>query len=261
MKKLATLLFLLLSALHLAAQSERFPFVEEGKTWIVQFGFYGSYDDPSEVTYSTYELRGDTLINDTLCKKMYTWEVDSKFKPLSRKKYAAALFEHNQQVYICKPDSMFFMLLFDLNVQIGDVRLIGSGVHDNFESYPSSLRPIQITNISTWAGDPQRKEYNFQIGNGTSEDFHFYAAYPYKWVEGIGSTAVPHYTWMHNYTGGFSPRLVKCFVDNNPNSIQSIDHFKVVPTHRKGMFSIDGRRLNNPPERGVYILDGQKMVR
>ena len=268
MKKLATLLFLLLFALHIAAQSERFPFVQEGKTWIVQHGQHWQYDDINSMRLEVFTLRGDTTIQGITGKKMLAWEYSST-SDKHQTRYVAVFYEANQKVYICQPDSQSYHLLFDASLQVGDSTWLGAG-HTDTSFYDNELIPrtahIRISQISPWEKDAQRNVYWLEPLEQRKENDEtsppYYPVDTRYWIEGIGAPNEPHLLWEPGgKTGGKTSRLLTCFVADRTDFVLSIDHLKVVPTHRKGMFGIDGRRLNNLPERGVYILDGQKMVR
>lgn len=140
-------------------------------TWTIASVGWGSY-----FANETFEITGDTTINSTIYKSVYTTK-DSIYNPLISN-YFCAMRESNNKWYFIPADSTKEFMLYDFDVQKGDVVTINNpwccGVSqlnvfdvDSIELNGSYYKIIEIGFYDKPSGQP----YIFD-----------------HWIEGIGST-------------------------------------------------------------------------
>ena len=233
------------------AESNYPPFVKEGKCWVVKYLTHENFDFYKR----TYIIKGDTIIGGVLYKKLFEKDRDL---------YLYAIREEGEKVYAVASVDKYGhpnteeILWYDFSVSEGD----------KIETERSWL---YITGT----------DY-IKINGITRKRIHIYQAYKINpdeyngtgvWVEGIGSDRGPidPYTW--GLDGGNST-MDECSFDGQvifnysnftvPNwgnesglELQYTDHFQ----QSDCVYDLQGRRLANPPAKGVYIRDGKKVVR
>lgn len=117
--KIMTVL-LVMTALGLRAQDYN-PLVEEGKRWNVVFSLEGPSPTPQHYTTTSYKIMGDTLLDGTSYKKLYStnredlsnWQLqgvlrETETKQVFIKDYANHTFEGQER------------LLYDFSMQLGE---------------------------------------------------------------------------------------------------------------------------------------------
>jgi len=128
---------------------EYVPLVNEEHIWSYAFVRQTSPADYEVDSYSVYQLRGDTVINELNYKKLLYGCSET---------YIAAVREVDKKVFI-KEDQQEDQLLYDFNLQEGDWA--------NYLHQVIKIDTIQI-------GDTKRKRFVFDAGYET-------------WIEGIGA--------------------------------------------------------------------------
>ena len=244
------------------AEEDYLPFVVEGKVWNVTNSHF--LDD----WFGQFYIKGDTVINNVECKKMYSYNVwDNNQKT----QYEAALFEKDKKVY--QMHSTGLGLLYDFNIPVGDTIY---RYNSKSKEYVGFMKVVGKEK-NYYRGNPQSYIVMYDIEpfnnpyNSTSEDRYGY------WIEGVGTLKEP----LDNYTGyllGGNIRLSNCVV--NGDTIYSYtDNFKYeealskkyatgISTVKAGAkaraeswYDLQGRPVTRPEKGRIYIHDGRKIVR
>jgi hypothetical protein len=167
------------------------PFVEEGKVWVVAMNL-----GRKEVFYTqTFELKGDTLINGHVCKKMMVEEKpyfqNDEFKPI--KGYLMALYEENKKVYFCQDGTTDFKLLYDFGAQEGESVVVNYANIPFYGNHSSQYHFIMGKRDET-KEPPVLTLYDQDEVNYSSKTFGVekpYDSYPVQWIEGVGHNTSP----------------------------------------------------------------------
>ena len=187
---------------------------------------------------------GDTLINGLQWKKIY----QKRAEPI----YEKAMREENGRVYELRPGGQE-RLLFDFSLKVGDV----------YEPAGEPHRMMTVIAIDTVMveGAAHRRLLLMQQVNGQTTDLT-------TWTEGIGSECgidLPAY-WSDmdpkvvNHTGGrnyYHLQFLGCKdFGSDPASVATATS----QPQQRGIFDLQGRRVQGQPRSGVYIRDGRKQV-
>lgn len=162
-----------LTHLQVIAQNGYRPIVENGKRWT-----YESYlpTRPDKYNhYYWYELRGDSIICDQKCTKLYS---ENKYND-GNIRYEGALYEIDRKVYCFYADKDESVLLYDFSCQVGDKLISSEGVMTVSSQYTSqnSTRNLRFTELSV--EDSTDKLYVYWIeGVGCIKDF--FSMIPYS---------------------------------------------------------------------------------
>jgi hypothetical protein len=87
------------------------------------------------------------------------------------------------------------------------------------------------------------------------------------WIDGVGSELGPLNTWLFEAQGN-SVFLFCCEVGGNilftaldfKEAITNISHTPIAVSVRNAIFDLQGRRIAGHPARGLYIMDGKKVL-
>jgi len=235
MKHLSLLSFLLLVA-SLQCRGQYEPFLQEGKVWNIRYSNFFT-----ETEYDTRLLvRGDTVVNGHLCKKVYGEESSSLY-------LHAFLYEDGRRVYRCWADREASELLYDFGCSVGDTvslswcDLIVTDV-DTVECGGRLLRRISLK---------ERRD-----------------AVDYIWVEGVGSTAdmISNIPMPGNYNhfvscelGGQTLYDSRVFSAPPYTSAVLAPEPDITPADAACIpqpgqtCNLQGRRLTGLPRKGVYV--------
>ena len=193
-------LFCLLVLQTLMARADYTPFVVEGKTWIMESQNGGS----TSVVSWTSVLSGDTLINNTLYKKLnekFRW-IDGSVSD----EYFGAFREEGHKVYVVKAGSTEEQLHYDFNLQVGD---IFSGykvcLNDTFKNYGRTLHRIGLAFPT----------YESVVVDVDMSNF---------WIEGIGGKWGPELSIYFTLTGG-ETKIRYCYVGDDYLYKDSLQEF------------------------------------
>lgn len=244
-----------------------YPFIEDGKCWIVNKYKYW-IGGPIHLQ-QTYFFDGDTIIAGRDCKKlncieenysentMHTWLVGS-------------LYEQERQVH-CFPDSSTQpVLLYDFSARRGDI--IGFGNEEMLDN------DYQIWDIEKWTEGQRplraQKAAHFSDRDGLLEWALYWPTT--SWIEGIGTLTSPIANLSSGATGDLR-QLVYCgtgnkvlYRDSNYTAIGNLQQssFRKENSIRCNVYDLSGRRLSAPSAssvpyvlpKGIYIKDGQKVL-
>jgi hypothetical protein len=170
-------LFILLTCLPLIsfAQDSYENLVVEGKTWTTVFDNL----NPSAFTQYKYYLKGDTVIDNTHCTKMYKAEGNDAAQ------YIGAMREDGKKVYIYRRGNTEAKLLYDFSLKVGDSFVGSTGVKST------------VTSIGTATfKDKLLKKINLLETENESDK--------YEWsiLEGVGGFGDPSYSGP-DYPGNY----------------------------------------------------------
>lgn len=189
----------------LPATAQTLPFVEEGKTWTMEY-VQGRFDN----LYSTLEvlkLEGDTLIAGRTWKKMYCIGNGSR-------QLATALYEEDGKVYYLPYiGATEGKLLYDFNMNTGDEGTFYNPQNTTYlrckeSEYPNDEKfPVKIVNTGKQEYSYGLRKCLFVSTEGNDEHSNT------KWIEGIGNTSNPLNYIYANLIGGNNYHLLKCCVE------------------------------------------------
>ena len=223
----------------ISAQDNYLPLVEKGKHW--------TYDNfmpfAPEYKYNYYyELKGDTLIAEKICFKMYSENRNNN----NAVKYEGALYEENKKVYCFFSGKDEAELLYDFGCYIGDILYVKN-------------EHLVVEDIYTEDNDGVTiKKYKLQPTSWNENDHN-----KVFWIEGVG--AMLDFFVMLPLSGNYS-RLNACELNGeilyqtvDPTSIDDIEY---IDNFKKdtNLYDLQGRRLNGQPTKGIYIKNGKKHV-
>ena len=153
-----------LEALH---QDYR-PFVEDNKTWTC-------YGNPHGAGLYCYRLRGDTLVNNQNCLKLYSQNRYNNGKTL----YEGALYEKDKRVYIYKPGASECSLLYDFSLKPGEEVIL-----DQNSQYSHGIRALTDV-YELHAGQLIRIMAFYETDRYLNEETHYFR-FLGDWIEGVG---------------------------------------------------------------------------
>ena len=246
---------------YISAQDKYYPLVEEGKRWeIYNFTITKRYTSEEHVPYRTYVIKGDSVINDRIYKKLF---VTCRYVYNDEEShYFAALSERDMRVYSIRSGSMEEQLLYDFNLMKDDTYNYILE-ESSFTEIEGNTLKIRIQDIFPWE-DKDRTCWTGQLTTKLT-----YGDTSFCVLEGFGSfcdTFCPEY-WIHPpsteleniwcYSGEEE------FVPNYPY-VYPLSDFASTST-ANGLWSIifdlQGRRLTAEPQHGVFIKDGRKVMK
>ena len=243
--KLFLLIFFILYTTFLAQGQENsyIPFVEEGKIWTFET------DGPlKDLRYRySYELKGDTIIAGRKCKKMYS---DNKYN-LHNTCYEGAFYEEDKAIYTFFVGNEDPVLLYDFALEVGDTIV---SVHSTFIA---TKKYTQMYNERIIRTTMLRRHY---------DDVEIYDDFDNKWntvywLEGIGCPQ--DYFYEPPHTGAYC-YLISCEVKDcvyYRTSLNTIREITPLYASKLSLYDLSGRLLSAPPAKGLFIQDGQKVVR
>ena len=265
MKKLSiTFFFLLLLTASIQAQ-EYLPLISQGKSWYCMFP-----DDDN--TILCYMVSGDTVINNAKYDKILFRYCAPR---ISEWEYFAAVREdiESQKVYMMYNFSNNEKLVYDFDLA-NDSYLY---LREDYRLGYYESKTFVIKNI--------KRRFIYYTSEYLEEDGSWnFPTGLYHFIEGIGygSNPIDIESW---FDGNVTAELIACFengacvadVNNydtlydNTERINTVLNFvlsgindvsdaekSISPTR---IHSLDGRRLQRLPEKGVYIVNGRKVVR
>lgn len=233
MKRILPVIFMLITSITVFAQEDT-RMLKEGRSWKVLEMFC---DRPK---YETYTVSGDTVINGKTWKKIL---IDYQRND-HKSSYTTAAYEEDGKLYGLLGDDDPFLML-DFNKQKGDY--LYEGV--TYGPVVTDVDYITVNGVT-------RKRITFSDpGDGE------YLC----WVEGMGATM--------GIWSGFLPAsshmeyFLECYDDGKltfsysdfgrPMSVDGVSQDKTKKSGEK--YSINGMKLQNEPEKGIYIMNGKKI--
>lgn len=266
------------SVLAGAEESEYHLFAEEGKVWETKVGgdneYYGS-------------IIGDTIIGGKVWKKVYTERYQGPHKPA----YYAAVRDEGEKVYAIAKGSSRPRLLYDFSLKEGE--MVRCGVEGNaFGCLRERNEPmdsllgfpmgsiLEVNRIDTVRlhDNSERRRFTFTLWSAGRD---IPLATPIVWIEGLGSGAGPFSPWMPQPPLTPIPdtcfRIYYTFWWNNSNNAliiaKSDEFYELAPSGTalssplqsqswdNTIYDLGGRTLQGKPNQGIYIENGQKIVR
>ena len=248
---------------YVEAAAGYYPFLKEGKEWFYQHDHVEMSEDFEQhitTDYVSYKLKGDTVIDGKDYMKMY-------FIFQNGSRYMLAMREENKQVFMRLPGDED-KLLFDFGMQVGESYEFPHWGNNN----PNDLLTLESI----------RKE----AIRGRNLIAMKYAHEKDRWVtivEGVGSTQgwklmdqdIQYPTGAYSYDTEY---FLYCAVDDkifatvedigdiiraediNSGIPQGTPAASPVFSPMQQFFDLQGRRLQQRPQQGVYIQNGRKQV-
>ena len=222
------------------------PILKEGRVWKLVRPSYDNRKYEFDLYY-TVTVGGDTLIDNTVCKKITT--TCDVMRPWGRGfTYCEAGYEKDGKVYRYNDGVGEFELLMDFNLKKGDK--FGEGYFtysvdkvDSIEVNGEKYRRISIT------GGIGDKEY---------------------WVEGIGASTDGWIADEPRMTGNYNYAVMLGCIDDGEVVFTREDFDRWIPSDVEAvkadrktdgrMYNIAGQRINAPAKGEVYIKGGEKRV-
>ncbi|HRF85197.1 MAG TPA: hypothetical protein PLN34_01380 [Alloprevotella sp.] len=239
------------------ANSQSRSFIEEGKTWLVEYTPNIVVVEPDfPLTYKTYTISGDTVIDGESWKRMTHSSIRADGAEKTATQLVALLREENGKVY-CRNDKEVHMI-YDFTARESETinyynmdmwrerecKVISTGT---FSYGGQDFREILIQDKNPM--DPRREE---------DEQARM------SWIEGIGTWYGPINNGRFDMAGS-GLRLLECKVNGEVlyrhDDYTGISSATVLPaSDRSALYGIDGRRLSEKPAHGFYIEGGVKKM-
>lgn len=234
MKRIALFLLALLSCIKISAQEYK-EMLTEGKSWKIMV-VYGA----NNVGYLTYKVSGDTIVKEKKCKRILALDQEN----LGNTYNNLAAYEENQKLYSFD-DNDEPQVFLDFTKGAGDCFY-------NSDAFEDDNPKVQDVGYITVRGTT-RKRITFTNNS--------------CWVEGIG-TNQGIWPCLIGYSGE-REFLMECY--DNDNLVFTQADFGVtlsvsgIPQDAGnkggGIYSIDGMKLTETPNKGIYITDGKKIAK
>ena len=168
-------------------EADYHPFVKEGKVWNLSRSY-----DTGKTTPVSYIIKGDTLLQGQMCKKLY-FRDDMAYGE-GNWLYYAALKEWGKKVYIMRAGETEGELLYDFGLK--------EGQHIRYKTTFSHLVCFR-TGFANKCGDDDEVRRSWNLTEGGSGDV---SDIWIRWIEGIGSLNFPfrpnnNHEWEFNHLG------------------------------------------------------------
>lgn len=252
MKRIVLLLVTCFCAMFSWSQGPYLPFVEEGKTWVIR------QEMPPHPDTLTFVLRGDTIVGEITAKKLYA---HSKGVYGGRTSYQGALFEEGGKV-MCIPrnaDKPYLLYQFaEPGTDLGKHPAISLG--DVYDDIVYRLKSDSWDYVENCGVRRIVQKVSFvQIGEN---DENGYDRGLDEWIEGIGYHYGPSCMTVMRMTGTYGSRILSVSVgDRVLYNVTGVAPLLAEPAEGEVLHDLDGRRLTTPPQHGVYLRNGKKVVR
>lgn len=247
--------------------------MEEGKVWetyISEKGPLASWKGADCI--KTYYIKGDTIVGNHACKKVYTFErfltVPTRLTPTS---LYACLYEEAGRVYLIAPNSETPGLLYDFGMQVGETATFRLVDYRNAQNAVNAT----LTMTDKWEGEglvighqiAGRKTPVITLIRDNGTDLVF-------WVERVGDVCGPFSTWLTTYKPQEVPATwdlpssMRCIVNGEPlygwfeNYEVGIDRISTgtQAVDDGAIYDLSGRRLGEAPKQGIYIQGRKKRI-
>ena len=247
----AILLFFILGCMNIMAQEvddEYIPFVEEGKVWNCNAfsPVYGSLIDTDVI----FRISGDTLINENAYKKVYC-RFDKYFGS-EEQQYYCAVREEDYRVFIIESGKEVEKLLYDFSNPQEKKTL--SYDERAIIRFPGHRAKSIIEN-----------QLAFSLRNPINEEMLICV-----WHEGAGNIYTNPFGFEfidEDATFGFPISVLSCIngeekylYDRTWNSVPNSIIEIIKDSNDSPLYDLQGRRLSDKPDKGLYIQNGKKYV-
>ena len=239
---------IIFSHIIIAQEASYQQFIEEGKAWHYEVSNPNAGSEYFSEWLTTYFLEGDTIIGDHRCKRIY---VTSSCPFNKREKlYSGALFEKDSLVFHIYPNGTEPYLLYDFSAQSGNEVSI----------YGTRLSILERNNI-TYDGK------SLLVLTWCPIELDVYKSFL---IEGIGCLDNELLNYYNSWNpGAYNCKLLSCEV--NGDEIFDLNSFNgtvgcqriVNDNHVRsslGIFDLQGRMLQQAPNKGIYIQNGKKVA-
>ena len=223
--------------------------LQEDRIWFYQYKLSVNPELGDMFRYSEMTLRGDTLIDGAKYKKVLSREVTESREPIGDwQPDFLFLNDTNGKIFMYDERSKSRCQLLDLTAEEGEsvtgfsLPWIVSEVKDTIFSYSSDLSVRHSLSVTT-TDEPNRTDI---------------------WVEGIGSLTYGIIDYS-NFEGS-SVVLLSCIQGSevlymHKDVTTEVTWKDMEKMTGKGLYhDLQGRRLADKPQRGVYIKDGRKVI-
>ena len=239
------------------ANSQSRSFIEEGKTWLVEYTPNIVVVEPDfPLTYETYTICGDTVADGENWKRMMYSSVRADGKEKTAAKTVALLREEDGKVY-CREDGAARMI-YDFTARESE-----TVKYYNMEEEREKDCEVVRTGTFSYGGQDFREiviQDKDPMGrrDGNDEQARM------SWIEGIGTWYGPIENG-HFDRVGCGLRLLECKVNGEVlyrhDEYTGITSAVINPSSgRSALYGIDGRRLSGKPAHGFYIENGVKKM-
>lgn len=239
MKKTFFLFTACIYAMASFAQSYK-PVLSEGKSWKYATVAYDDSGKSYTTGYYDIVLKGDTTVNERVCKKISIRNENGEIPPQT-----IAAYEDNGKVYLAKDET--FVLQFDMGLKNGDV----------FDDVERVIKEDEIVVNGT-----SRKRLLVDTGIDTSSDYSSYTL-----VEGIGKDKlIRSFEWgtecRYAYMVACYENGVKIFDESDFNKsdtgLSQLSYVKV--NSKEPIFNLAGQQVGKV-YKGIMIQNGKKFCK
>lgn len=245
-----------------AQQQDYRPFVEDNKTWTCSTNPYGA-----DIYY--YHLKGDTLIDNQQCLKLYS---QNRYND-GKTRYEGALYEKGKRVFWYRPSDTDRSLLYDFSLTQGEEAMLQQFYLPNMPEEADSSGICAITDVYELNHDQLLHMILFYEVDRYGDRKTEYHSRLGCWIEGVGPSDmmdVLDNTGFNIAGDGYGSGIIDCSV--NGKSVYRKDEYEQLMNassirqscHKENMsrtlYDLQGRRLNNKSTKGVYIENGRKVV-
>lgn len=250
MKRYLLLIVMALFCAKTFAQEYK-PILKEGRVWKLVRPSYDNRKYEFDLYY-TVTVGGDTLIGNTVCKKITT--TCDVMRPWGRGfTYCEAGYEKDGKVYRYNDGVGGFELLMDFNLKKGDK----FGYDDIFKDYLYCVDKVDSIEVN---GEKYRR---ITISSGGPESKVY-------WVEGIGASTDGWIADEPRVTGNYNYAVMLGCIDDGKVVFTREDFDRWIPSDVEAvkadkkkdgrMYNISGQRIEAPSRGEVYIKDGEKRL-
>ena len=260
-----TLVFL--PFLMMAQEREYVPFVEQGKVWYCGYEhgwgtLPATLEDPEgEGIDCTFTINGDTLVNDKDYKKVLCQF--EEYYGDSEQHYYCAVREEAYQVFIIEEEETEEKLIYDFSNSKEILTLTYNG-----------YQIVRSDSGRRWQFLPGQFEYSLCLPSDEM-DWRYRIG---QWVEAVGAPFANPFAFELHRNFYDEPKFGKhiavrsCIKDGKyvynvdwmatpvvPTSIDDNNHIDKSPKE-SNFYDLQGRQIDNTPTRGIYIVNGKKML-
>ena len=172
------------------AQTPYKPFVEEGKLWKMKSG-------NNDLQYF---IKGDTVIGDKECKKLYSFNAGNT----NAVDYKLALYETDRKVYFIPKNKEESYVLYDFNVPVNETTFVNEPHH------PHDWPPLIMKNYERRSVNLMGTERTCVLMRRIHEDMDILLSG--WWIEGVGGEQGPLNAWLFRAEGN-QTYLKECSVN------------------------------------------------
>ena len=258
----------------LTANAQNFlPLFEEGKTISTAIMNPSSLWE-GDVTTIVYTIKGDTLIDDHLGKKIYSSVYDSETKEYKVKDSLEYLaYEKNNKMYVKNIGQWAddrFHLYFNYNWTKGDTVTLDNFFYlDNDGVLKNATGIINDVSLIDAPNGNKLTKWRFTAYPATSQnELENYWSKTFDFVEGIGLIDNTDFSFHFDMTGPAVCKTMMCQSIQNGTLFDlgrgpiytGISTVTDTSVPKMTYYDLAGRKLNNKPQKGMYILNGKKYI-